>query len=248
MKIAITGKGGVGKTTIAALLAKEAVKGGYKVLAIDADPDANLGSHLGLDQQEITPLVELKDLIEERTGGPGFIKLNPQVEDIPDRFSKNLNGVKLLKMGTISRGGSGCACPENSFLKSLLRHILLDRDELVIVDMEAGIEHLGRGTAGGVDALVIVITPDRTSLQTKDKVKKLSSDLGLNRFYTVANKIRDTADKEMIAANLKSPLLGSINYQERIRTAARDGQPIEDGRVHQRIAKIFKALREKADK
>lgn len=244
MKIAITGKGGVGKTTIAALLAKEGVKAGYKVMAIDADPDANLGSYLGLDQKEITPLVELKDLIEERTGGSGFVKLNPQVEDIPDRFSKNLNGIKLLNMGTITKGGTGCVCPENSFLKSLLKHILLDRDELVIVDMEAGIEHLGRGTAEGVDALVVVITPDKSSLQTKDKVKQLAKDIGLEKIYTVANKIRDTADKEIIRAHLKSSPLGSIGYHESIRTASRDGQPIEDRRVDQRIAKIFKALRE----
>ncbi len=248
MKIAITGKGGVGKTTLAALLAKEAVGAGYKVLAIDADPDANLGSHLGLDQREITPLVELKELIAERTGGGGFIKLNPQIEDIPDRFSKDLNGIKLLEMGTITRGGTGCTCPENSFLKSLLRHILLDRDELVIVDMEAGIEHLGRGTAEGVDALIVVITPDKSSLQTKDKISQLARDIGLDRFYTVANKIRDTADKKIINANLKAPPLGLIGYHRSIRTSSREGQPVEDRGVHHQIAKIFKALQKEVDK
>lgn len=244
MKIAITGKGGVGKTTITALLAKEAVRSGYKVMVIDADPDANLASHLGFDKEKITPLHELKSLIEERTGGEGLIKLNPRVDDIPDRFSHELDGIKLLEMGTVSKGGSGCVCPANSFLKNLLGHILLERSEIVIVDMEAGIEHLGRGTANGVDALIIVVNPDKNSLETKKKIKGLASDIGLKRFYTVGNKIRDSADREMIQANLHNSPIGFVKYRDNIRISARDGLALEDEKVRREVAGIFKKLRE----
>lgn len=182
MKLAIAGKGGVGKTTLASLLAMVYSAEGKRVIAIDADPDANLALALGISMEEarhITPIVELKDLIEERTGAkPGtsgmFFKLNPKVDDIPDRFSVKKDGVSLMLMGTIKGGGTGCICPESVLLKSLLSHLLLERSDVVIMDMEAGLEHLGRGTAEAVDAFIIVVEPGKRSLQTAEAVGRLA--------------------------------------------------------------------------
>src|SRR5208337_5564057 len=159
MKVAVSGKGGVGKTTLAGVMARVLAGRGHKILAIDADPDANLASAIGVSQEElakIKPLAQMKDLIEERTGAQkgsygAYFKLNPQVEDLPDRFSVSKDGVKLMVLGTIPQGGGGCFCPENVVLKSLLAHAFIERDEYLIVDMEAGLEHLGRGTTAYMD-------------------------------------------------------------------------------------------------
>ena len=179
MKLAITGKGGVGKTTLASLLARLYAAEGKAVLAIDANPDANLALALGLPPAEarrISPIAEMKDLIEERTGAtPGseapFFKLNPQVDDIPERFSAKIDGIRLLIMGTVKTGGSGCMCPESALLKNLISHLLLRESDVVIMDMDAGVEHLGRGTAQAVDALIIVVEPGRRSVQTAEAIR-----------------------------------------------------------------------------
>ncbi|NQT67539.1 MAG: AAA family ATPase, partial [Actinobacteria bacterium] len=186
MKIAISGKGGVGKTTLVACLSKYYANKNHKVIAVDADPDANLAVTLGIGYDEaskITPLAEMKKLIEERTGAkPGgygaFFKLNPRVDDIPQKFGIEIDGVRLLVAGTVKAGGSGCYCPENVLLKNLFRHLLVDREEIVILDMEAGIEHLGRGTCESMDALIIVVEPGLRSVQTARTVRKMSLDLG----------------------------------------------------------------------
>ena len=165
MKIALSGKGGVGKTTVAALLCRLYAAEGKKVLAADADPDANLGSALGFSSGEmanITPISKLDELIAERTGTGKdsfgkFFKLNPRVDDIPDRFSLEKNGVKFLFMGNVEKGGGGCICPESVMLKQLISHLVIARDEVVVMDMEAGLEHLGRGTAGMMDRFIVVI-------------------------------------------------------------------------------------------
>jgi CO dehydrogenase maturation factor len=243
MKLAISGKGGVGKTTLTALLAREAVSRGYKVLAVDADPDANLASTLEI-KQEITPLAELQELIIERTGGvAGMFKLNPKVDDIPERYSVYKDGIRLMVLGAIRQGGAGCACPESSFLRGLLAHLLLERDELVLVDMEAGIEHLGRGTAQGVDALAVVVDPDRRSLETAARVAKLAREIGLRRVLAVGNRVRDASDREYIASNLPQlPLLGCVNYREELRLSGREGLPILSRSLHREIEGIFIAL------
>lgn len=217
MKIAVTGKGGAGKTSIAAGLAFIFSGQGKKVIAIDADPDANLGTALGFsDTERPTPISELKKIILERTGELGaFFKLNPKVDDIPDRFSKERGNIRLLEMGTVKKGGSGCVCPESAFLKALLSHIFINRDEVVIVDMEAGVEHLGRGTAQSVEKFIIVIEPNKTSIDTAARIKGLAENLKIKEVLVIANKIRSEGDRIFIEENLKGlRIAGFIKLDE----------------------------------
>ena len=237
MKLAITGKGGVGKTTLASLLARLYAADGNAVLAIDANPDANLASALGLPQEQarcITPIAEMEDLIEERTGAkPGaqipFFKLNPHVEDIPDRFSATIDGVKLLIMGTVNKGGSGCMCPESALLRNLMNYLLLRKSEVVILDMDAGVEHLGRGTARAVDAFIIVVEPGRRSIQTAEAIRDLAQDLGIERHYVVGSKTKSDADRHFIINNMHGfEVLGFINYSPMIVEADLKGVSVFD--------------------
>ncbi|MGQ9599500.1 MAG: ATP-binding protein [Anaerolineae bacterium] len=209
MKLAITGKGGVGKTTLAALLAYSFAQRGHHVLAIDADPATGLATACGVPPDEaaaITPVAEMEDLIYERTGARkgeigGFFKLNPRVDDIPDRFAVSPPGekrIRILTMGTVRSGGTGCLCPENALLRSLATYLLLRRDEVLIMDMEAGVEHLGRGTAGAVDAFVIVVEPGLRSLHTAHTIRELAQDLGITRVYAVGNKVASVEDEDLI--------------------------------------------------
>ena len=226
MKIAISGKGGVGKTTLVACLSKYYARKNYKVIAVDADPDANLASALGLDYKDVlkvVPLIEMKNLIEERTGAkPGgygaFFKLNPKVDDIPEKFGIDIGGVRLLVAGTIKAGGSGCYCPENVLLKNLFRYLVISREEIVILDMEAGIEHLGRGTCENMDALIIVVEPGLRSVQTAWSVRKMSQDLGIKDLYIVVNKIRNYEEEKLIKDSLEDfVILGKLPYSDSVR-------------------------------
>jgi len=232
MKLAVAGKGGVGKTTVASLLARIYAAESKKVIAIDADPDANLASALGIPVEEarrITPIVELKDLIEQRTGAkPGStgtsFKLNPKVDDIPERFSAQKDNVRLMVMGTVKGGGTGCICPESALLRSLLAHLLLERFEVVIIDMDAGLEHLGRGTAQGVEAFIIVVEPGQRSLETAKAIKRLAEDLGIGECYVVGCKTQSDADRQFIMDNLPGfEVLGFVNYNPKIVEADRQG-------------------------
>ena len=230
MKIAVTGKGGVGKTTLASTLARLYADEGRTVLAADVDPDANLGLALGLTQEEvnsIVPISKMRTLVEERTGATyanKFFKLNPYVSDIPDKFSKDVNGVKLLVMGTVETGGSGCVCPEHVRLKSIISALIFRKDDVVVMDMEAGLEHLGRGTASMMDQFITVIEPGARSIQTYGKVKQLAADLGITKVNVVANKVRNEDDERFIRENIpEENLLGFIHYNEEIIDADRKG-------------------------
>jgi CO dehydrogenase maturation factor len=242
MKIAVTGKGGVGKSTTVALMARLLRDRGKRVIVIDADPDMNSATLLGVpDPERIVPIRELKELIAERTGTEvgqpaPFFTMNPKVDDIPEKYCVEHAGVKLLVMGTIQRGGGGCACPENAFLKSLLGHLIINRDEWVLLDMEAGIEHLGRGTAIGVDEMIVVAEPSKTSIETAHRIEALSQDIGIRNLRVVGNKIRDDMDRDFLKKELSGfDVLGYIEYDDSIRrmnlglTSAMeiDGKPLE---------------------
>lgn len=223
MKIAISGKGGVGKTLLSSILAKILAESGYSVIAIDADPDANLAATLGFPRpEEITPISEMKELIEERTGTKAgqvapYFKLNPKVDDIAEKYAAKNNGIRLMRMGRIKKGGTGCYCPENALLKALLAHLLVARNEVVILDMEAGIEHLGRGTAGMVDKLIIVVEPGRRSIETAISIKKLAAEIDLKSIAVVGNKVRSQSDCEFIKSSLPGfEFLGFIPYDQAI--------------------------------
>lgn len=223
MKLAISGKGGVGKTLLSALLAREFARQGHSVLAIDADPDTNLASALGfLHPEDITPISEMKDLIEERTGvkpgQPGsLLKLNPQVDDIPEKYAQISNGIRLMVMGKVKRGGSGCYCSENALLKALINHLLVARDDVVILDMAAGIEHLGRATAQSVDKFIIVVEPGRKAIETALRIKNLAQDIGITNIAIIGNKIRGLADIDFIASSLRGfTFAGFISYDPAI--------------------------------
>jgi len=223
MKIAVTGKGGVGKTTISAALCFAFAEKGYKVVAIDADPDANLASALGFPEEvKLTPIIEMKDLIEQRTGAKpgtsgGFFKLNPKVDDLPEKLWVEYNGIRLILMGTVKKGGRGCVCSENVLLRSLVQHLLLFRKEVVIMDMEAGIEHLGRATAQAVNHLIVVVEPGMRSIETAVKIKELAEDIGIKRVYGIGNKIRKESDSDFLKERINGiQILGYIAYDEEV--------------------------------
>ena len=238
LKIAFGGKGGVGKTTVSALIARTiaALNKETKVIAIDADPVANLAAGLGIDEtQPITPVAELSDLIAERTGAQpgtmgGFFTLNPKVDDIPDRFSIEKDGVKLLVMGTVQTGGSGCICPEATILKALMNHLVLARNEVVVMDMEAGVEHLGRATSGSVDALIIVVNPGKRSRVAADRIRKLGADIGIKNIVVLGNRVTGPEDQALIEETLSDyDILGFLPEMDEIVKSDRSGdRPFED--------------------
>jgi CO dehydrogenase maturation factor len=238
MKIAISGKGGVGKSTVAAALALIAAKKGGKVLALDLDPDANLASALGIphsDQQKIVPISQQIALIEERTGarvkqyGQVF-KINPEVSDVADNYATNHNGVSLLVVGAVKSGGSGCACPENTFVKALVTDLILYKNETLVMDMEAGIEHLGRGTAKGVDVMAVVVEPGQRSIDCAQLVIRMAGELGIKKLVFVANKVNSAEDEDFIRTALAGHEVAAVlPYSQQLRAADRDGVSVLDG-------------------
>ncbi len=218
---------------LVSLLSTALTQSGHSVLAIDADPNATLASGLGFPHPErITPISEMADLIEERTGvRPGqaapYFKLNPRVDDIPEKHWVEHDGIKLMVMGQLKKGGSGCYCPENALLEALIAHILLKRNEIVIIDMEAGIEHLGRGTAKAVDEMIIVVEPGKASVETAYRIRKLAQDIGLENIALVANKIRGEQDRNFLVSAMPDfKFLGFIPYDQSVIEAGLGNFPL----------------------
>ena len=234
MKLAIVGKGGVGKTTLAAALARDWATQGRAVIAVDADPDGNLAAALGVPANAVPqPIAAMRDLIMERTEatdqGAGLVfKLNPKVDDLPERFSCDAGGVRLLVLGTVETGGKGCMCPESAVLRTLMQHLFLRVSDEVIVDMEAGLEHLGRASARGVDAMIAVVEPGMRSVQTAQRVQRLAADIGIPRTLVVLNKIRDPHDRVVLEQALDGQkIVGELPYCLQLARADLEGSPVE---------------------
>ena len=230
MKLAVSGKGGVGKTTFSSLLIRNFNALGKRVLAIDADPDANLASGIGIESAaDIVPIAEMKELVLERTGAQpgtigGFFKLNPKVDDLPEALSVNFENIKLMRLGGVKKGGSGCICPESTLLRALVMHIVLARDEVVVMDMEAGIEHLGRATAKAVDKLIVVVEPGRRSIDTACHIRQLAAEIELNNIAVVGNKIHGPRDQDFLESHLPDfEFLGFLPYDEALIEADLNG-------------------------
>jgi len=251
MKLAIVGKGGVGKTTLASALARQLAALGRSVVAVDADPDGNLASALGIPEDSSPrPIAQMRDLVLERTGakneGAGLMfKLNPKVDDLPERFSADAGGVRLLVLGTVASGGKGCMCPESAVLKALLQHLLLRVTDDVILDMEPGLEHLGRASASGVDAMIAVVEPGMRSVQTAARIRNLADDIGIRRTLVVANKISRQHESDVLQRALgEEVIIGVLPYCEELARADLDGRPanIEDGVFAKAISRLGEAL------
>jgi len=240
MKIAVCGKGGVGKSTIAASVALILANRGVRVLTLDADPDANLAAALGIPgSSKITPISAEIALIEERTGAKvdqygQVFKLNPEVGDVAEKLAFSHNGVDLLVLGAVKRGGGGCACPENVFIKALVNDLVLYKNETLIMDMEAGIEHLGRATTASVDVMVIVVEPGKRSLDCAKSIINMANEIGISDFIIVGNKVTCDDDKHFITVNSEKLAVSSekiffLPYSAGIRNADRDGVSALDG-------------------
>jgi CO dehydrogenase maturation factor len=243
VKVAVTGKGGVGKTTVAASLARALRDLGHEVVAVDADPDTNLAGCLGYRGPEIAPLTQWKALVNERVGGGegwgGFLRMNPRVDDIPAQCGVVIDGIRVLVMGTIERGRRGCACPESVLLREVLSHLVLETGQDVVVDMEAGIEHLGRATAEGVDMMLIVVEPGWAALQTAARVARLAADLGIRRLGVVANRVASQAEGDDVRARLGDlPLVGVLPFDTELEREARSGTYQKDRPFHREMARI----------
>jgi CO dehydrogenase maturation factor len=234
MKLAIVGKGGAGKTTLASALARWFSSRGEPVVAVDADPDGNLASALGVSEDRAPqPIAQMRELILERTGakdeGAGLMfKLNPEVDDLPGRFSVDADRVKLLVLGTVELGGKGCMCPEGAVLKALMQHLLLRVSDHVILDMEAGLEHMGRASASGVDAMIAVVEPGMRSVQTALRIQKLAKDIGITRTFVVANNISDQQQRDVLVRSLNDELIiGTLPHSEALARADLEGRSID---------------------
>ncbi len=264
MKIAVTGKGGVGKSTVAAALALLMAKKGARVLALDADPDANLASALGIaagERSGIRTVAQQKALIEERTGaktdGYGQVfRLNPEVSDIAGRFGYLHRGLSLMVMGAVPSGGAGCACPENAFLAALVRDLVLRRDETLIMDMEAGVEHLGRATARGVDVMLVVVEPGRRAVESALRIVSMAREIGIGDIRLVYNRVRSRPDEEYLSAELGGmEVLGVLPFSERLLESDRDGVAVTDALEAQTlecfesmISKLYAGLGESGER
>jgi len=260
MKVAVVGKGGVGKTMVAGTLSRLLARDGYRVLAIDADPSMNLPYALGISEEtirEVVPICENKTLIEDRTfvlsGQSGILSLTPRVDDLAEKFGvQGPDGIRLIVMGTVRTGGSGCLCPANALIRALIRHLVAERDEAVVMDMEAGLEHLGRSTVRGVNTLVCVLEPGKQSIETARRIVKLAADLGIGNVLAIGNKIMTEYDRVFIERSVESirvelvsmaPFDRSIAEADMMRVAPLDHSPASD--VIEAVRELENCLREK---
>ena len=234
MRVAISGKGGVGKTTVTALWGRAFAADGHDVFLIDADPDANLAHALGVPAADLpSPLVALKDLVKERTGSDPdqagqYFRLNPHVADLPEAYGVSVAGMRLLVLGGLRGGGKGCACPQGAFLKAMLRHLMLERREVLLLDMEAGLECLGRASVLGTDAMVAVVEPGQRSLETAASIERMGREIGVKRFAAVLNKVTDPAQVQKVCEGLPEGmgLLGHVAYSPALVTADLEGRSV----------------------
>ncbi|WP_297056841.1 P-loop NTPase [Thermosulfurimonas sp.] len=228
MKIAFCGKGGVGKSTIAALLCGALLDAGYEVLAIDADPSPHLGRLLGFSETErLTPLSEMRELLAERAQKQGpYYTLNPRIEDLPERFMLTRDGLRLMVLGAIREAGGGCACPEQTVLRRLLSFLILQAREAVVVDMEAGVEHFGRSTVVPMDFILVVTQPYRGSLETTRQILRLARDLHLEKVVVVGNAVRGPEDERYLASFLGVEPVLSFPEDPEILRAEREGRSL----------------------
>lgn len=247
MKVAITGKGGSGKTTIAAGLSLIFSDDNKEVIAVDCDPDTNLGITLGVEAAEnITPISEMKELIAQRTGVESldkpstFFKINPEVSDIPDKYSVKFKNIRLLVMGKVEKASGGCMCPENTFIKSLISHLVLSKDQIVILDMVAGTEHLGRATAKSVDAFIIAVEPTEVSVATALKIEKLTEELKIKNIYFVGNKINSREDKDFLNKKIKNGIIGFVSFSKSLQENR--GRFTFDPALHKEFKEIYQNL------
>jgi CO dehydrogenase maturation factor len=252
MKIAVTGKGGTGKTTVVSGLARVISGAGKQVIAIDCDPDMNLGLSLGFaDHDKITPISEMKELIAQRTEVASldqpatFFKLNPKVDDIPAKFALKDNGIRLLVMGKVNKAGGGCMCPENTFVKSLLSHLIINDSQVVILDMVAGTEHLGRATARSVDAFLIVVEPTTMGVSTAKRIRRLATDLGIKKIFFVGNKVSSDKDKDFLKKELILDFIGFIPYSKALEELR--GRFELDNSIRDEFESIYRELDAKFD-
>ncbi|MDD4753155.1 MAG: P-loop NTPase [Desulfitobacteriaceae bacterium] len=248
MKIAVSGKGGVGKTTISAYFLQKFAEEGYQVYAVDADPDLSLGTVLGLENSVIAglkPIVDMRDVIAEKSGGGGaFYTLNPDIDDVLEEYSINMGNIKFFKMGAVKQGGTACYCRENSFLNSLMNSLLLKKNDVVVLDMGAGIEHLTRGTSKGVDAIVVVTEPSKVSVRTAQVVTDLARDLGVANVKYIGNKIRRPEEKEFLKKNLpEGDIVGFVSFNEKVLDAALGLESSENlGRFEEEMDEVYRNL------
>jgi CO dehydrogenase maturation factor len=226
IKIGIGGKGGVGKTTVCAVWAQLFAQDGFDVLALDSDPNTTLASAFGIpSSQSPQPLINMKKLIAERTGTGkdavgAYFKLNPEVSDLPDKYCLKTNGLRLLVLGSITQAGSGCACPEGSFLKALLKHTILHRQEVVLVDLAAGVEFMGRASVQGLDALIVVVEPGSRSIDTAVNIAQMAKELGIKSVAAITNKITEPTQIETIRDGLTNiTILANIPYNTALQQA-----------------------------
>jgi len=249
MKIAISGKGGVGKTTIMAFIAEQLRRDGKEVLIIDADPSPQMAQTIGLkDSGSVTPIADMKELLIERSGkteGSPFYNINPQVDDLLSSFMVEENGLKLMVLGAIETGNKGCACAENTVLKRMLTKLLLSPSQFALLDMEAGVEHLGRGTIAGVDHLLTVVIPSKSSIRTALKIKKLAADVGIDSVNFVGNRVVDDEDKEFLTEGLGVRPIAFFPDNPVIGKAERKGLPVIEqlDAVQEHVKELLAALK-----